>query len=183
MGSVLLLFPPFLEKKLEKEIRTFRGRPPGAPRVHVRLHLRLDHLRRPEVRHAEHELQDAVAASRDGDLADADRARSLLRVRDAREDDADDDGLGHDREEDLRDKHDVAVVILVIENAKNGEWGERKSELFSLGNFFFQSPILFFSFSLSVKKNFQKKLPTQAGTRRSGPCSRSPRSASSPRQR
>lgn len=163
MGSVLLLFPPFLEKKLLKEIRTFRGRPPGAPRVHVRLHLRLDHLRRPEVRHAEHELQDAVAASRDGDLADADRARSLLRVRDAREDDADDDGLGHDREEDLRDEHDVAVVVLVIENAKNGEWGERKSELFSLGNFFSSLRFSFSLFLSPLKKNFQKKTTYPGG--------------------
>ena len=42
-------------------------------------------------------------------LADPDRPRALLRVRDPREDDADDDGLGDDREEDLRDEDDVAV--------------------------------------------------------------------------
>jgi hypothetical protein len=84
-------------------------------------------------------------------------------VRDAREDDADDDGFGHDREEDLSDEHDVAVVVLVIENAKNGEWGERKSELFSLGNFFSSLRFSFSLFLSPLKKNFQKKTTYPGG--------------------
>ena len=60
----------FFSRKNKKKIKTFtfRGRPPGAPRVEVGLDLRLDDLRRAQVRDAEHELEDAVAARDDGDL-------------------------------------------------------------------------------------------------------------------
>ena len=66
--STLTLSKKKKKKKKNSKSQTFRRRPPGAPGVQIGLDLRLDHLRGPQVRDAEHKLEDAVSARDDGDL-------------------------------------------------------------------------------------------------------------------
>ena len=77
---------------------------------------------------------------------------------DAGEDDADDDGLGDDREEDLRDEDDVAVVDFVgfvcFEDGRKRKKRVRKEE----SSFFFQKKtFLFFFIFTPLSSPNQKK--------------------------